>query len=117
MGRLHSVNRRYAEAAAILKQAAEVNPKSFVVRNVLARAYLGAGASDDAFRAYEEAAQMASAADRKALAGQFGFSGVGDAYMSAGRARDALRAYEKALELDPTNADLPAKIAAARAKA
>ena len=39
MGRLHSVNRRYVEAAAVLKTAAEVNPKSFVVRNVLARAY------------------------------------------------------------------------------
>lgn len=116
MGRLHSINQRYAEAAAVLKTAAEVNPKSFVVRTVLARAYLGAGAYDDAFRAYEQAVLLASAADRKGLAGQFGFTGVGDGYMSAGRPRDALRAYQRALELDPTNADLPAKIAAARAK-
>ena len=43
--------------------------------------------------------------------------GVGDGYMVTGRARDALRAYQKGLELDPTNADLPGKIAAARAKA
>ena len=112
MGRFHSVNQRYAEAAAILKIAAEVNAKSFIVRTVLARAYLGAGAHDDAFRTYEEAAVLASAADRKALAGQFGFTGVGDGYMTAGRARDALRAYQKALELDPANAELPAKIAA-----
>ena len=116
MGRLHSINQRYAEAAAVLKTAAEVNPKSFVVRTVLARAYLGAGTYDDAFRAYEQAVLLASTADRKGLAGQFGFTGVGDGYMSAGRPRDALRAYQKALELDPTNAELPAKIAAARAK-
>jgi tetratricopeptide (TPR) repeat protein len=114
MGKLHSVNRRYAEAAAVLKTAAEVNPKSFVVRNVLARAYLGANSYDDAFRTYEQAAALAPDGDRKALAGQFGFGGVGDGYMSAGRSRDAARAYQKALELDPTNADLQAKLAAAR---
>ena len=116
MGRFHSVNRRYAEAAAILKTAAEVNAKSFIVRTVLARAYLGANAYDDAFTAYEQAVLLASDADRKGLAGQFGFIGVGDGYMAAGRGRDALRAYQKALELDPTNAELPAKMAAARAK-
>jgi tetratricopeptide (TPR) repeat protein len=116
MGRLHSVNKRYAEAASILKTAAEVNPKSFIVRNVLARAYLGAGSYDDAFRTYEEALLLAPDGDRKALAGAFGFTGVGDGYMSAGRPRDALRAYQRALQLDPTNADLPGKIAAARAQ-
>ena len=116
MGRLHSVNRRYAEAASVLKTAAEVNPKSFSVRNVLARAHLGAGSYDEAFKTYEEAAQLAPDADRKALAGAFGFTGVGDGYMSAGRPRDALRAYQRALQLDPTNADLPGKIAAARAQ-
>jgi tetratricopeptide (TPR) repeat protein len=116
MGRLYSVNKRYSEAAATLKTAAEVNPKSFIVRNVLARAYLGAGLLDDAFRAYEQAATLASDADRKSLAGAFGFTGVGDAYMSTGRPRDALRAYERAQQLDPANAELPAKIAAARAK-
>ena len=116
MGRLHSVNKRYAEAASVLKAAAEVNPKSFIVRNVLARAYLGAGAYDDAFRTYEQAATLASDADRKSLAGAFGFTGVGDAYMNAGRPRDALRAYQRAQQLDPANTQLAAKIAAARAK-
>jgi cytochrome c-type biogenesis protein CcmH/NrfG len=111
------VNQKYSDAASVLKTAAEVNPKSFIVRTVLARAYLGAASYDDAFRTYEQAATLASAADRKSLAGQFGFMGVGDGYMTTGRARDALRAYQKGLELDPTNADLPAKIAAARAKA
>ena len=117
MGRYFSVNQKYSDAASILQQAAEVNPKSFIVRTVLGRAYLGAGSYDDAFRAYEQAATLASPADRKGLAGQFGFMGVGDGYMTTGRARDALRAYQRGLEVDPTNADLPAKIAAARAKA
>jgi tetratricopeptide (TPR) repeat protein len=117
LGRYYSVNQKYAEAAGVLKTAAEVNPKSFIVRTVLARAYLGAGSFDDAFHAYEQAATLASPADRKGLAGQFGFMGVGDGYMTAGRARDALRAYQRGLELDPANADLPGKIAAARAKA
>src|SRR6185436_11760931 len=36
MGRVHSVNQRYAEAVAVLKTAVQVNPKSFIVRNVLA---------------------------------------------------------------------------------
>jgi cytochrome c-type biogenesis protein CcmH/NrfG len=43
--------------------------------------------------------------------------GVGDGYMTAGRARDAVRAYQRGLELDPANADLPGKLAAARAEA
>jgi tetratricopeptide (TPR) repeat protein len=116
MGRLHSVNKRYAEAASVLRTAAEVNPKSFIVRNVLARAYLGAGSYDEAFKTYEEALLLAPDGDRKALAGAFGFTGVGDGYMSAGRSRDALRAYQRALQLDPTNAELPGKIAAARAR-
>ena len=116
MGRFHSVNRRYAEAAAILKTAAEVNAKSFIVRTVLARAYLGASNYDDAFRTYEQAALLASDADRKGLAGQFGFIGVGDGFMSVGRGPDALRAYQRALELDPANPELPAKMAAARAR-
>jgi len=116
MGRLHSVNKRYAEAASVLKTAAEVNPKSFIVRNVLARAYLGAASYDDAFRTYEEALVLAPDGDRKGLAGVFGFTGVGDGYMVAGRPHDALRAYQRALQLDPTNPDLPGKIAAARAR-
>src|ERR1043166_6917397 len=117
MGRYYSVNQKYSDAASVLKQAAEVNPKSFIVRAVLGRAYLGAGLYDDAFRTYEQAVPLASDADRKALAGQFGFTGVGDGYMTTGRPRAALRAYQRGLELDPTNPDLPAKIAAARAKA
>ena len=116
MGRLLSVNRKYAEAETVLKTAIEVNPKFFPARNILGRSYLGLERYDDAFRTYEEAVSLASDADRKQLAGLFGFGGVGDGYLNAGRPRDALRAYERALQLDPANSELPNKIAAARAK-
>ena len=116
MGRLLTVNRKYQEAEAVLKTAIEVNPKFFPARNILGRSYLGLERYDDAFRIYEEAVPLASDADRKQLAGLFGFGGVGDGYMNAGRPQDALRAYERALQLDPNNSELPNKIAAARAK-
>jgi len=116
MGRLLSVNRKYAEAETVLKTAIEVNPKSFPARNILGRSYLGLERYDEAYRTYEQAVPLASDADRKQLAGVFGFGGVGDGYVNAGRPRDAVRAYERALQLDPANSELPNKIAAARAK-
>ena len=115
LGKLLAVNRNYAEAEPVLKNAVEVNPKSFPARNILGRVYLGLERYDDAFRTYEQAAGLASDADRKQLAGQFGFGGVGDGYASKGRSRDAVRAYQRALQLDPNNSELQSKLAAARA--
>lgn len=116
MGRLLAVGRKYAEAEPVLKTAIEVNPKFFAARNILGRVYLGLGRYDDALQTYEAAVALTSDADRKQLAGLFGFGGVGDGYMNGGRPKDALRAYERALELDPGNVELTNKISAARAK-
>ena len=116
LGRVMTVNKRYAEAEIALKRAGEINPKSFQVQNLLGRAYLGLDRDDDAFKTYERAAELASDADRRQIGGTFGFGGVGDGFMKAGRTRDALRAYDRALQLDPNNADVQQKSAAARAK-
>ncbi|MEK6336028.1 MAG: tetratricopeptide repeat protein [Acidobacteriota bacterium] len=116
LGRLLAVNRKYAEAEPVLKTAIEVNPKSFAARNILGRAYLGLERYDDAYKTYDHAVELASEADRKQLAGTFGFGGVGDGYMNAGRPGDAVRAYQRALQLDPNNLELQNKLAAARAK-
>ena len=116
LGRLLAVNKKYAEAEAVLKTAIEVNPRSFPARNILGSVYLGMGRYDDAFKTYEHAVEFASDADRKQLAGSYGFGGVGDGYMNTGRPRDAVRAFERALQLDPNNSELQNKLAAARAK-
>ena len=117
MARFLSVNRRYAEAEPILRTVIEMSPKSFLARSILGRSYLALERYDEAFKTYDQAADLASDSDRKQLAGVFGFAGVGDGYMKAGRAKDAVRAYSRGLQLDPNNAELQAKIAAARAKA
>jgi len=117
MGRLMAVNQKYTEAEPYLKSAVEVSPKSFLARNLLARTYLGMDRYEDAFRTYDQAAQLASDADRKQLAGTFGFGGVGDGFMKAGQTQQAVRAYQRALRLDPSSSELQAKLAAARAKA
>jgi len=116
LGKLLAVNKKYAEAEPVLKSAVEVNPRSFPARNILGRVYLGLERYDDAFRTYEQAAGLASDADRKQLAGKFGFGGVGDGYAAKGQSHDAVRAYQRALQLDPNNSELQSKLAAARAK-
>src|SRR5262249_15757577 len=104
LGRYLSVTQRYSEAEPVLKNAILVNPKFFMARNILGRVYLGLERYDDAFTTYEGASGLASEANRRELAGNFGFGGVGDGYMKAGRPREALKAYERALKIDPSSA-------------
>ena len=117
LGRFLSARGKYEDAAPVLKQAIEANPKLFAARTILGRCYLGLERYDDAFTTYDQAVDLASDADKKQLAGTFGFAGVGDGYMKAGRAKDAVRAFTRALQLDPNNAALQTKLTEARAKA
>ena len=116
MGRFLSLTGNYADAEPILKQAVEVNPKFFQARFVLAETYAALDRLDEAYSTYDQAVELATDANKKDLAGSYGFGGVGDKYLKAGRAKDAVRAYQRALEIDPTNAELQAKITAARAR-
>lgn len=116
MGRLLVVRQKYDEAEPLLKSVIEISPRSFAPYSVLGSAYLRSNRLEDAEKIYNRAVDIASAAERKGLAGGFGFGGIGDEYMKAGRSTDAARAYGRALQLDPTNAELQTKLANAKAK-
>jgi tetratricopeptide (TPR) repeat protein len=111
MGRMLSVFKRYQEAEPYLKTATEVSPRAFQPFNLLGRSYLALDRLEEAEEIYERAAQFASPGDRKQLAGDFGFAGVGDGYLKAKKKTSAARAYKRALELDPGNQALAQKLA------
>lgn len=114
MGRMLVVKKRYGEAEPLLKSVIEISPRSFAPYSVLGSAYLRANMLEDAEKIYNRAVDVASAGERKGLAGAFGFGGIGDEYMKAGRRSDAARAYQRALQLDPSNTELQTKLADAR---
>lgn len=116
MGRMLLVLKRYQEAEPYLKTATEVSSQTFEPFNLLGRTYLALDRYGDAERAYERAASLAPAGDRKQLAGAFGFEGVGDGYLKASERANAARAYQRALELDPGNKDLEQKLSKARSR-
>src|SRR5262249_15476559 len=110
LGRYLTVSRKYSEAEPILKSAIEVNPKFFMAHSILRPFSVALESGDHPNTINNRAVNVPLDANRRELAGNFGFGGVGDGYMKAGRARDALRAYDRALQIDPTNTDLQAKI-------
>lgn len=114
LGRYLSVRRRYDEAEPTLKKAIEISPRSIPPYVILGSVYLRTERFEDAEQLFNRAAEFANAAERKQLAGAFGFSGVGDGFMKSGRPKDALRAYQHALELDPDNTTLQSKLSDAR---
>jgi protein O-GlcNAc transferase len=116
MGRMLLVLKRYDEAEPYLRTASEVSPRAFQPYNLLGRSYMALGRLSDAEKAYERAAEFAPVADRKQLAGTFGFAGIGDEYMKANEKANAERAYSRALELDPGNQELQQKLSKARSR-
>ena len=110
LGRALVVMKKFGEAEQSLTRAIEISPRSFAPYSVLGSAYLGQGRYEDAEKIYTRALDVASAGERKGLAGAYGFEGVGDGYAKAGRRADALRAYQRGLQLDPTSAGLQAKV-------
>jgi len=114
LGRMFVVFKRFQEAEPYLKQATEISPRAFEPINLLGRTYLALDRFEEAEVAYERAAGVASPADRKQLAGVYGFEGVGDGYLKAKKKPSAVRAYTRALELDPGNKQAELKLAKAR---
>lgn len=116
MGRMLLVLKKYQEAEPYLKSATEVSSQAFEPFNLLGRTYLALDRYGDAEQAYERAASLAPAGDRKQLGGIFGFQGVGDGYLKASDRANAARAYQRALELDPGNKELEQKLSKARSR-
>jgi tetratricopeptide (TPR) repeat protein len=113
LGRMLVVFKRYQEAEPYLKTATEMSPRAFQPFNLLGRTYLALDRFEDAEVTYERAAQFASAGDRRQLAGEYGFAGVGDGYLKAKKKPSAARAYRRALEMDPGNKELEQKLSKA----
>jgi tetratricopeptide (TPR) repeat protein len=109
LGRALVVRKLYDQAEQPLKRAIEISPRSFAPYSVLGSAYLGLERYEDAEKLYTRAVEIANPAERRGLAGAYGFEGVGDGYMKAGRKTDAMRAYQRGLQLDPASASLQAK--------
>ena len=114
LGRTLNVLKRYQEAESYLKSSIELSPQAFPPYTLLGQAYLSLGRLEDAEKTYNSAVGVASPAERKQLAGVFGFEGVGDGYLKSKRKTDAARAYQRALEMDPGNPQLLKKLSQAR---
>lgn len=114
MGRMLIVYKKYQEAEPYLKSATEVASRAFQPFNLLGRAYLGMDRLSDAEATYERASTLAASAEKKQLAGIYGFEGVGDGYIKSNQKDKAVRAYQRALELDPNNNGAAQKLARAK---
>ena len=108
------VFKRFQEAEPHLKLAHEVNQKAFEPLNLVGRSYVALDRDVEADVTFGRAAGLATPAERKQLAGEFGFEGVGDGFMKRKNKAGAARAYQRALQLDPANQDLERKLAQAR---
>lgn len=113
LGRALAMRGNYVEAQTVLLRSIRISPRTFAVWNQLGVVYLRQEKFEDAERIFAVALPFASEVERQQLAGTFGFIGIGDGYMKTGNTAAALRVYRQAKELDQTNLQLTAKIAAA----
>jgi len=116
LGRLLLMRQQSNKAIPLLQMASQLGKDDFSSHYLLAVGHLQTQHLGDAEKSFARAAELASAEDRRFLAGLQGFAGLGDRYLMSGQIKDALRVYERALEFDPGNAQLQARIASARLK-
>jgi superkiller protein 3 len=116
LGRAFAVSGRFDEAETVLKRCVAASPRTFDAHYMLGSVYQRMDKLDEAEGSYDRAAELANATNKKQLASNFGFVGVGDGFLKAGRTKDALRVYQKAQTLDPGNQEIKSKIARARSQ-
>ncbi|MCK4341943.1 MAG: sulfatase-like hydrolase/transferase [Phycisphaerae bacterium] len=90
-----TLQRKYAEAVALLEPLVQQSPESDELRGVLGDAYLQLGRYSDAQREFEASLRTAS---RSAS----WWCGLGDALRGQGRTAEAVECYQKAVEVSPT---------------
>lgn len=113
IGRAFIVSGKMEEAEAALVKSVRISPRSFATYNSLGALYLRMERVAEAEKIYLQALTYAAESERRQLAGNFGFAGVGDGYLRKNQKNDALRAYRQGLEIDANNLELNTKIKAA----
>jgi tetratricopeptide (TPR) repeat protein len=89
--------KQYAEAATLLKEAADKDPTQHVIFANLGEAYSGARKYEEAIGAYNKAIELKP--------DEFGYyNNLGIAYGSAGKIDEAIKTLTKAGEINPTQA-------------
>lgn len=117
LGHALVVQRKFDEAEKFLLKSLEISPRTFYTHSTLALLYFRTERFAESEKFYLQSISFASESQRKQIAGAFGLMGIGDALLKTGQAKDALRVYLKARELDVANAQLEAKIEAAKTAA
>jgi len=91
-------NKRFGEAVEAYNKAISIKPSGAYYNN-LGEVYAKSGKTDDAVKAYTQAAQLDAA-----NAGQYYFN-LGAVMTNSGKVDDAIAAFDKAIAADPNRAD------------
>ena len=90
--------RKWAEAVEAYRQAAQLNPGSAEIQDMLGDAYMNAGRYKEAFIAYQEAVRLAPRDAETHYK-------LGAAYIEMGQYGDSFQPFQRALSLDPQFAE------------